>query len=443
MLPDRLRTLSDLERLLAETTNYEERMPRDAARAFDLSRMERLLDAAGAPQEGKRIVHVAGSKGKGSTARMAAAILREARAPVGLYTSPHLERLTERVEVDGVEVPGDELARAAEALLPHLHATVGTLAFPTFFEVLTGAALVAFHRRGVETLVLEVGLGGRLDATNACRATTCVVTAIEREHTDLLGDTVERIAAEKAGIFDPGVPAVVGVPRDDPAGRVIAQAAQRLGAPLHVLGEDVTIEDATTGPGPVTRLRAGGPLGRAPVAIEMPVAGLHQARNAALAAAVAALWDVPADAVRRGLSRVTLPARLERVARAPAVVVDSCHTPGSARAAREALDACFPHRRLHLVVGCLEGKDLDGILAPLVAGAATVAASAVPSRRGLPPDRVAAAAARLAPGTPVRAHAGAREALAAARAAADADDLVLVAGSTYLAGEARALAREE
>jgi dihydrofolate synthase/folylpolyglutamate synthase len=444
VIPDRLRTLADLERLLAATTNYEERMPREAlARAFDLSRTRDLLASVGDPQTGPTTVHVAGSKGKGSTCRMVAEVARAAgRGPVGLYVSPHLERLTERVTVDGVEVDGDALARDAEPLLPHLRATWGTSRFPTFFEVLTAAAHLAFRRLGVRTAVLEVGLGGRLDATNVCAPAATAVTSIELEHVAVLGGTLEAIAAEKAGIVKPGVPCVTAVEPGGPAARVIEEACARAGAPLFRVGVEVALSDARSEPGPRTRARVAGPAGAPPLDVEVPVAGVHQARNAAVAVAIARLLGMDDGAIRRGLARTTLPGRMERVRERPAVVVDAAHTRASAAAARAALADAFRYERLHLVVGALAEKDVAGILAVLLPGVSRVVACAVPSPRTMPADRLAALArAAASPGTDVVTAPDPRAALAEALRLASPSDLVLVTGSAYLAGTALAAVR--
>ena len=442
MLPDRIRTFPDLERLLASTTNYEERMPRDdAARAFDLTRMRDLCAALGNPQEGPTTFHVTGSKGKGSTARMVDAAIRAAgHGPVGLYVSPHLERLTERVCVDGIPVAGDELARAADALLPHLRATLGTPRFPTFFEVLTATAYVAFRTLRVRSLVLEVGLGGRLDATTVCRPAATAITSIELEHVKLLGDTLEKIAGEKAGILKSGVPCASAVPLGTGAARVIEEAARAVGAPLDRLDAEFRLLEAETGPGPATRVVVLGPAGAPALEAVLPVAGLHQARNAAVAIAACRRLSIPDAAIARGFASVSLPGRMERVLERPDVVIDTAHTAASARAAADALDACFSFRALHLVIGVLEEKDVLSILAPLVPRAARVTACEVASPRALPAARLAAAALPLAKG-PVTVAASAAAGLEEALSHAGPDDLVLVTGSAYLAGAARTAAR--
>ncbi len=442
MLPDRLRTLADVERLLATTTNYEEKMPRtDVPRAFDLGRMRALLAALSDPQRGPVTVHVTGSKGKGSTCRMVDAILRAAgRGPVGLYVSPHLERLTERVSVDGEPVPGEALARATEALLPHLRATLGTPAFPTFFEILTAAAHVAFRARGVRSLVLEVGLGGRLDATTVCDPSVTAITSVELEHTQVLGDTLALVAGEKAGILKPLVPCVTALPLDGEALRVVEARARGLGVPLARLGREILLDEVEARPGPTLALRVRGPDGAPALRATLPVAGAHQAGNAAVAVAIARTLGVSDAAIRQGLAHVTLPARMETVLLGPTVVVDGAHTPASAEAARRAVLACFPGRRIHLVVGVLEEKDVRGILAPLLPLALRVVVSGVPSPRAMPAPRLASLVRETFAGD-VSVASTPADALALARGGAAPDDVVLVTGSTYLSGAARTAAR--
>ncbi len=437
-----LETVEDVERLLAATTNYEQKMPLDAAeRAFDLSRMRALLASLERPEIGPETVHVAGSKGKGSTCRMVAAILGAAgRTPVGLYVSPHLEQLVERVSVDDHAIPGVALAGATNQLLPFLRATQGTDRFPTFFELLTAAAHVAFRTARVRSLVLEVGLGGRLDATNVCRPSVTAITTIELEHTTILGDTLGAIAREKAGILKHGVPCVTAVPLGSDALRVIDAEAARVGAPLHVLGRDLFLEGAATGPGPFVRVRVRGPCGAPSLDARLPVAGLHQASNAAVAIALARLLGVPDPEIARGLAGVTLPGRMERVLADPTVVIDAAHTKASGAAALETIDACFPHEELHLVVGVLGEKDGEGILSALLHRAASVVCAPVPSPRALPPDRLADIARRHTSG-PVETSLDVPSALDAAISRSNRRDLVLVTGSTYLAGAARTAAR--
>lgn len=434
-LPSRIARRSDVERLLAATTNFEQALPASSA-AFDLLRMERLLQAAGHPERGPRTWHVAGSKGKGSTSRMLAAGLQAAGVvPVGLTTSPHLVDLAERIEVGGRPVDDEALCRAFDRLQPWMQATQGGRLAPTFFELVTAAAWVAFRAAGCRSVVLETGLGGRLDATTVCRPEGTAITTIELEHVQLLGDTVEAIAGEKAGILKPGVPCATAATGG--ALRIIEQRAQAVGAPLLRLGHEVRLHDVRAGEGLRTRACVEA-LGQR-LELDLPLLGAHQARNAALASALLLRAGLPAGAVREGLAQVRLPASLERFAGRPDVVLDGAHTEASAAAAVQALAQAFPGRPCVLLLALLEEKRVEAILDTLLPAAAAVVATTAPTPRALPAGALAARVrARAAPGLPVHAVDDPHAALQRAREACPAGGLVLATGSLYLAGTLRA-----
>jgi dihydrofolate synthase/folylpolyglutamate synthase len=396
--------------------------------------MRALLDALGRPERGPRIAHVAGSKGKGSVTRMVAAGLA-GRSPVGCYTSPHLVDLAERVVVDGAPVPDDALCAAAERLLPFVRSTQGTPDAPTFFEIMTGVAWLCFRERGCAHVALETGLGGRLDATNACEPAVTVITPIEREHAKVLGDTVEQIAIEKAGIVKPGVPLVTQA--SGAALRVIRARAEALGAPATVVGEDVVAADVRAGPGPRLELVVEA-AGRPPLRLVLPVAGAHLAGNAAAAATALRLLGVPDDEVRRRLSTVLLPGTLQPLGGDPLVVIDGAHTGASARAARDAVRDCWPGRRLAVLLALLDDKDEVAVLEGLVPGAHAIVATELPTPRSRTAADLAAAARRRTD-VPVAAIADVARALEEARARAGPGGLVLAAGSIRLAGAILAL----
>lgn len=372
-----------------------------------LDGMRALLAALGNPERGLAMVHVGGTNGKGSTAAMIEAALRASGRRTGLYTSPHLVRFTERIRVGGDEIGRDEAAalvgRALDAGGEH-----------TFFEIATAAAFLAFAAHAVDVAVVEVGLGGRLDATNVIeRPLVTVVTGVARDHTEVLGDSLAAIAREKAGIWKPGVPAVAAC--DDAAARAVLEAeAARVGAPLSLYGRDFD---------------AGG---LPPLAL----AGPHQARNAALARRALALLPPslrPGDAaVARGFADVRWPGRLEWLA--PDVLVDAAHNEEGARALGAALPALVGARPVTLVVGMVADKDARAILGALGPHAARVVATTPPSPRALP----AAALAALWPGAEAIADVAA--ALASARAGGG---VTVVAGSLFLVGEARRLVTGE
>jgi len=439
-LPERVRTRAELDALLAATTNYEERMPsRGAPRAFDLGRMEAMLEDLGRPERGPRTVHVAGSKGKGTVCHLVAEGLRaQARArgggPVGLYLSPHLVHLGERVQVDGAPATDRELAEAGDALLPWVRRVVGTPLHPTFFELFTAMAWHLFRARGVAEVVLETGLGGRLDATNVCAPSVTCITSIEREHAALLGDTIEEIAGEKAGILKAGVPCVTLAA--SPALEVIESRARRLGAPLLAIGRDAVVLDAQTGPGARlgTRVRDGTGTTRV---LEAPLAGVHQAPNLLAAHEVLRLLGADAAVVAAAFADVRLPGVLEPIGGAPLVVVDGAHTPRSAQATRAAVSACWPGRKAVLLAAVLGDKDAAGVLGALASGADAIVLTLAPSPRSVPPARLAQS---LPEGhAPIRVVEDPAHALEAARSLAGPDGLVLVSGSVYLAGAVKAV----
>jgi len=405
-----------------------------------LEPIRRLLARLGDPQRGLRVIHIAGSKGKGSTALFAESLLRAAGVRVGTFTSPHLERWTERFRIDGAEVPGPDLAAAVRCLRPEVEAlrAQDPSRAPTFFDATTAAALWLFREAQVDRVVLEVGLGGRLDSTNVVEPAVACITTIELEHTDKLGDTLEQIAGEKAGILKPGVP-VVGGALPEPARRVVEARARALGAPLAWLGEDFRCEIlAADASGLSLELRDG------PLAVEarIPVLGAHQAANAALALACvrrAGISDaVLAAAAPRGFAAVRLPGRAELLSRAPWILVDGAHTANSARALARVL-AGLPRRRMHLVLSISADKDLGAILDALLPAANEVTVTRAEPKRSQDPAAIAAAIRRAAPELALRVVPNPHLALRAAAEALAPEDLLCATGSIYLAGIARSV----
>jgi dihydrofolate synthase/folylpolyglutamate synthase len=416
-----------------------------------------------------RIVHVAGSKGKGSTSAMLAAILRRAGYRTGLYTSPHLCRVEERIQVDGAPISADELAVLVEDLRPAVEALDAQrpagAAGVTFFEIATALGLLHFVRRRVEAAVLEVGLGGRFDATNLCRPLVAVLTSISYDHQQQLGNTLASIAREKAGIVKPGRPAVSGV-RAPEARAVIEDVCRARGAPLRQLGVDFHY---THEPGHVTaegerllpRVRVtiegvsgGSPSGvphgspssakQAWPALELGLLGEHQAANAAVAVATVeelrrAGMHIPDQAVAAGLAGVSWPARLETVGHRPLVVLDCAHNLASAEALVNTLRESFPAERRLLVFAGSADKDLAGMLRLFAPHFAHVYLTRfVSNPRAVPPERLAELLRGVAE-LPCTLCDSPEEAMRAARAAAGPDDLICVTGSVFLAGEVRSL----
>ncbi len=373
------------------------------AMRFGLERMERALEALGHPERGYPVLHVGGTNGKGSTCAMAAAALSEAGHAVGLYTSPHLVRFNERIQVRGVEIDDGALAATVDEIRRacpwHEAGEEGDRL--TYFEFATLAGLVHFARAGVDVAVVEVGLGGRFDATTAVAPEVTAVARIGLDHTQLLGDTVEQIAFEKAGIFKAGVPAVVHAHQPPGALEILRAEATRRRAPLV--------------------LAAAGWDG--PVALRGP----HQRGNAALAAA----------ALRELVAKARWPGRLEEVA---GVLLDGAHNPDGAAALAASLRVLHSGRPVELVFGVLADKDHAGMLRALVPVARRLHVVAPATPRARATADVLAHARAL--GARADVHADAAEALACARRAAVDGGLVCVAGSLYLVGEARAMLGE-
>ncbi|HVI94262.1 MAG TPA: folylpolyglutamate synthase/dihydrofolate synthase family protein [Anaeromyxobacter sp.] len=399
---------------MSDPHTYLDRLQPLAMR-FGLERMERALDALGHPERGYAVLHVGGTNGKGSTCAMAAAALEAAGHRVGLYTSPHLVRFNERIQVEGAPIDDAALAAAIDEIRRACpwHDAAGDGERLTYFEFATLAGLLHFARAGVGAAVVEVGLGGRFDATNAIVPRVTAIARIGLDHTQLLGDTVEQIAFEKAGIFKPGVPAVVHGRQPPGALETLRAEAARRGAPFTVAAAEY------------------------PGAISLP--GPHQRGNAALAdAALRALAGtgvaLPEDAIARGIATARWPGRLEELG---GVLLDGAHNPQGAAALAAALQALHPGRPVELVLGVLADKDHSGMLAALVPAARRVHAVTPSSPRARPASELARAA--TAAGADAHAHASVAEAVACARTAARDGALVCVAGSLYLVGEARGL----
>ena len=396
---------------------------------WGLDRMERILAALGDPHRDYPVLHVAGTNGKGSVARIWAEALTAAGHSTGLYTSPHLVSFRERILIDGRPLPDELLIEWARDLRPLLVREA-----PSFFEAATALALLAFSRAGVQAAVVEVGMGGRLDATNVVRPAVAAVTSLGLDHTGMLGDSLEEIAREKAGIFKPGLPVFTTVEHAGAIAVLEAEAAERE-ARLHrvrVPGGRIRIE----GVGLELATRRWGPL-----TLESPMTGRHQIENLVLA--VRALEALPprlplsARAVQRGVRRARVPGRFQ-VERHEARmwILDIAHNVSGARALRETLEAVAVPRPRAAIVGILEDKPWEAILRELVPAVdhviLTVPRSAPPSRRWNPED----ALPLLHPDVSVSVRHDPRAAIEEARTAVPSTGSVIVTGSTHTVGEA-------
>ncbi len=389
-----------------------------------LENIRNLLSKVGNPQEELRIVHIAGTNGKGSTAAALAAIFHAAKIPAGLYTSPHLHSFTERIRVDLQQIEESEVVSLIEELRPYAEALR-----VTFFEFTTALALLCFQRRKVQWVILETGMGGRLDATNVVTPELCLITPIGLDHTAYLGETLAAVAAEKAGILKAGVPAVSGY-QDSAADDVLRLRAEQLGISLLRLGHDYHCEShsgsfSVTGPG--LQLEQ----------ITPALSGRHQQQNLALAAIAADQLvkkglHLPGSVIRAGLEKVVWPGRLEWLP--DNVLVDGAHN----RAGAEKLAAYLRQEKiadLHLVVGCKADKRANELLAELLPFARCVYATQPPVDEAVAPELLAAQARRT--GVAAESCADPVAAFKSALTHRSSGETILVAGSLFLVAVAR------
>jgi dihydrofolate synthase/folylpolyglutamate synthase len=408
---------------------------------FGLANSHALMKLMGNPHRKFPSVHVAGTNGKGSTCLFLAAMLQDAGHRVGLYTSPHLVSFTERIRINNVPLSEDRVVGLAERVREGSRKAPGEGGgpmSPTFFEVTTAMAFTAFAEEGVDIAVVEAGMGGRLDSTNVITPLVTVITNIDIEHTEFLGGKIEEIAAEKAGIIKPGVPVVTGVVQPD-AFRVIERRAAEQRAPLYRLTKDFGPENLARGRDQVFDYRGGGPV---LAGLRITMLGRHQIDNACLAVAAAqclrnADIAVSERAVRSGLERARWEGRLERVAQRPDMYLDGAHNPAAARTLASALRELRPaYGKLILVIGILADKDFHGILEELLPLAGHVVVTKPRYSRALDVSQLAESVRGLH--ASVSAAESVEQAVAEARKRASDEDLIVVTGSLYVVGDARA-----
>lgn len=426
------------EKYVLSFTDYE-KIPGFAYTAanYDLRRMEEVLRLLGDPHLSSKTVHIAGTKGKGSTVAMVSQVLITAGYRTGSYTSPHLHTIRERIKVNGVMITEQEFASVVSEVKPIVEAVnrearYGAL---TTFEILTAVAFAYFRSRAVEFQVLEVGLGGRLDATNVAHGDVCVITSISLDHMEILGDTVAKIAAEKAGIIKPGS-VVVSAPQVQDAAMVIERTCVEKGAKLVKVGKDVTWE------------RTGGDLSRQSLVVytrndsyklEIPLLGDHQLENAATAvAAVEALASlglvIPREAIVKGMREVVWQGRLQILKRKPLLVVDGAHNADSMRRLTEAVNRYFDHDRCIVIFGTSCDKDIAGMVKELrsLADRVIITSSTHPRAASIS----VLAEAFQDSGVTVAESSSIPEALSRALSEAKETDIVLVTGSLFVVAEA-------
>ena len=395
-----------------------------------LERIRELTDALGKPQQGMKFIHVAGTNGKGSCAAMTASVLKAAGLKTGLYTSPYLFRINERMQINGRQIEDDTLTQIMTEIKP---AAEKMEVAPTQFELLTAAGLVWFAREACDAVVLETGLGGRFDATNVIEAPLCsAIMNIGLDHTKILGDTLEKIAAEKAGIIKPGCDCVL-YGQTPGVERVIREECERKNSPLHVadFGALESVFDSTDGQ--VFSYRG--------ETYALPLLGEHQLKNAAVVLEICSVlrekgFRLDKDTVEHGLYSVSWPGRFEIVADDPFFVVDGGHNPQCAETVRENLKKYFPDTRRIILAGALADKDYEKLYEIIAPEADGFVCITPPCARALKAEALAEHLAKY--GKPVSACDTIAEGVETAKEAAGEDGMVCAVGSLYSVGEIRA-----
>ncbi|MCY4448910.1 MAG: bifunctional folylpolyglutamate synthase/dihydrofolate synthase [Chloroflexi bacterium] len=420
----RLLSLADLERMTGHAApTYK----------YDLERMRELATRLDLLHGGPPLIHVAGTKGKGSVAAMTASALRAHGLRTGLYTSPHLHSFRERIRLNGEQLAEQTFAAAVARIWPVVEDMAQEpIGAPSTFEALTAMALDVFRDEEADAVVLEVGLGGRLDATNVAPSNVAVITSVSLDHTAILGSTVEEIAVEKAGIVK-GTQPVISAPQYPGAMNVIRARAQAMGAPLTEVGRDVPyVQEAHDLTGQTVLVTTA----RDRYRIRLPLLGAHQAENAAVA--VAALEQAPLpltrDAIEAGLASVRWDGRFQLLATDPYLVVDGAHNPYSMARLRETVREYLPGARVHLVFGASSDKQIDLLTGEAAAFADEVWTVASRHPRAAHPGMLASLFERL--GTSSHSASSVAEGIGQALDAADSGDLVLVTGSLFAVAEA-------
>lgn len=410
---------------------------------FDLSRMRELMHRLGDPQRAYPLIHVAGTKGKGSVTAMCASILQAAGYRTGMYTSPHLEDYAERIQINRTPIPHLELVQLVEKIKPHIEA----IPHLTTFEITTALAFLYFQEQEVDAAVIEVGLGGRLDATNIVEPKVAVITSISYDHTFVLGDTLSQIASEKCGIIKPGV-AVVSAPQEAEALAVVEQTAVQRGSPLTLVGRDILARPvqrklshqlvAFDVP-PQKGARAEDALKKS-FQVVLPLLGDHQVENAAVAYAAIDRFRkvalaVTDEQVAAGFAQTSWPGRFEILSGQPPLILDCAHNRESAQQLIATLRTMFPARKAILIFGASEDKDIDGMLAEILPQVDLALFTKSFHPRAMDPHLLQEKAARF--NVPHQVVEEVSQALLLALTLSKSDQVVLITGSIFVVAEAR------
>ncbi len=427
---------------LLERTDYEkEKRLRYNVSTFNLDRMKKLLSLLGNPHRKIRTVHIAGTKGKGSTATMLARMLEANGYSVGLYTSPHVVDLHERITVNSEMVGRSEMRE----LLNRVHAPVEKMSktdAPTFFEIMTALAFMHFVDKAVDIAVIETGLGGRLDSTNVIKPHVVGITSLSIDHQHQLGECISTIAEEKAGIFKRGVP-VITVEQEAAAMRVLKSQAVAVEAPFSVTGNDIDFShrfETSREHGPHTRICLTTPTSKFEH-FRVPLHGKHQAINCGLALAMldklkSVGYEIDNEKTSLGLSKVSLAGRMEMILQDPRIMIDGAHNAASIRALIHAIGQNIPYDSMVVIFGCNSDKDVQGMLQMLQYGADKVIFTRSSSVKAVAPDELAEMYTEIC-GKMCQTASSLGQALQLAKSAVSKEDLICITGSFYLIGQAK------
>lgn len=437
------RTYDDALKYLFKRTDYEnQRRLRYNVTTFDLSRMNDLLKKLGNPHKKTKAIHIAGTKGKGSTATMLARMLEANDYNVGLYTSPHVTSIHERISVNSEQITREQF----KALITRIYAPVEKMAkednSPTFFELMTAMAFMHFADNEVDVAVVETGMGGRLDSTNVVKPDLVGITSISYDHENQLGDTLEKIAAEKAGIIKKNVP-VVTVPQHPEAMSIIKKLSLKNGSPLCITGEDVDFSyrfESSREHGPHTRICVTTPTSKFEH-LKVPLPGEHQATNCGLALSMLDQlknigYDIDDEKAINGLNNVTMPGRMELIWDDPKILVDTAHNAASIRALVQTIGQHVPYDSMVVIFGCNCDKDINRMLTELQYGADKVIFTRSNSPKAVSPDELAEKYTELT-GKMSQTAMSLGQALQIANSAVCREDLICITGSFYLVGLAK------
>jgi dihydrofolate synthase/folylpolyglutamate synthase len=427
-------------RFLATLTDHERlRIVRYNTSTFDLDRMRTLLKKLGNPHEQFKSVHVAGTKGKGSTCAMTASMLQCSGYKVGLYTSPHLVDIRERIQINGTMIPQSDLARLIRMVEPIVSRMKS---LPTFFDVFTAIAFKYFAEQKVDIAVVETGLGGRLDSTNVLRPEVTAITSISKDHMAQLGHTLPKIAEEKAGIFKKGIAALSATQAPE-VEAVLKRVADKVGAPFDVTGKSIEFSyrfESSRMLGPHNRICLTTPNSRFEH-LAVPLLGEHQAINCGLALSIidklkSRGFVVNDSKAMEGLAKTLVPGRMELVSQTPRVLVDGAHNAASIDAMMRAIGQHVPYDSMVVIFGCCGDKDIPGMLERITSGADKVIFTRVDSVRTADPEELAARYIELY-GKMAQVAPTLKDALEIANRAVTKEDLICITGSFYLVGEAK------